>query len=789
MTDVRAATNALLEDRPAIEPALRELLELDERGPWTFHETSLDSGTFGEVVSAGIVEKTDGAYRLADPDAVQAALRGERRNETGAAARRTTLRLDQIRDRIDRDALVLLFGALLVVALVRFLSAPSVFRGGDIVLLGNDPYYYRYWVEQTTASAGLFEFGALTDLPSGVTKGEPLLVTTLWVVSSLLGGSTDAVGLVVALYPVVAAVLTGALLYGVATSVSDDRRVGLATVLMLALIPVNAYRTGLGFADHHAFDYFWLALTALALVNLLGEDEHDERSWFFAGVLGVGVAGQLLAWDNGALLLVPLAFVVTLAAALSVSRERSPLREGVPVVVGLVLASALVWGAHTALGWHSTVVASVPMLLLVGSIGVFVLAEGAQRAGLSARTLLGAELVAGLALLVGLPSALPELTQGLDRGLNTLFESRNIVETTSLVSGEMGTLVGPLLLLGFIFALGLPYIGWATLQAGRRRDAQWLALAVYAWWFFALAVVQLRFAGEFSVFLAVFAGLGFVHLASVVDLAEPVALFEDGSGGAGESGGPQSQRGRGDHSERDVTLAMPSRREAMSYLGFTALVGSLSFVQIPVKFSQLTVDGAAYRTAAWMRQYADEKGWSYPENYVLSSWGINRMYNYHVNGEAQSYAFARNNYDRLLRADDAAAQYERLRDRVGFVVVDGSVAGGKMAAQFSNYGSESQDVGALSHYRLVHVEGAIRVFTLVPGATLVGDAESETVTASVDVDVGETTFTYENTVDVASDGTFSVTVPYTGEYEIGGKTYAVEERAVSDGAQLRPGGQ
>ena len=778
MTDVRASTTSLLEERPSTESALRELLALDEDGPWTFHDTSLDSGTFGEIVSAGIVEKQSDAYRIVDRDAVRAALDGEQtRDSTSERSVSSAFNFDQLRERVDRDTAVLLVGALLLVAAFRMFSFPSVFRNGDVVLLGNDPYYYRYWVEQVAAEAGVFDFGALAEFPSSLKTGEPLLVATLWFVSSLLGGSTDVIGLVVAWYPVVAAMLTGVFLYFTATTVSDDRRVGLAAVLMLALIPVNAYRTGLGFADHHAFDYLWLALTAVALVKLVSD---VDRSWLYAGVLGVGVTGQLLAWDNGALLVVPLAFVVALDAALQVSRDHSPLREGGPMIAGLGISSLFVWGAHTTFGWHSTVVASVPVLLLGGSLVVFALGEAARRVGLSAKVLLGAEVAGGVGLLVVLPSVFPDLSQGLDRGLDTLFASRNIVETTSLVSGEMGTLVGPLLLLGFIFALGLPYIGWATLRAGRQRDPQWLALVVYAWWFFVLALVQLRFAGEFSVFLAVFAGVGFVHLASVVDLAEPVGLFDDGSDGGrrrGRTGG-----------ERDLELEMPSRREAVSYMGFTALVGSLSFVQIPVKFSQLTVKQSEYQAAAWMREYADEKGWSYPQNYVLSSWGMNRMYNYFVNGESKSYAYARNTYDRFLQASDSAAWYDRLKDRVGFVVTSGDVAGGTMAAQLANYGSESEGTAALSHYRLVHTEGSLRVFTLVPGATLVGKAEGKSVAASVDVDVDGTTFTYENTVEVGSDGAFSVTVPYTGEYSVAGGTYVVSEEAVTAGEKIRRSG-
>lgn len=779
MTDVREATASLLEEKPPLESALQELLEVDQEGTWTFQDVSLDSGTFGEIVSTGIVEKADGEYRLVDREAVRAALNGEVGNSgtTEDSGFDAVGVVEQFTSRVDRNAALLLFGGLLLVALFRMISFPSVFRNGDVVLLGNDPYYYRYWVEQVAASAGVFDFSGLSTLPESVKKGEPLLVATLWFVSSLLGGSTDVIGVVVALYPVVSAVVVGVFVYLTAKSVSNDRRVGLAAVLMLALIPAHAYRSGLGFADHHAFDYLWLSVTALALVELVSD---SDQKWFFSGLLGFGVAGQILAWDNGPLLVIPLAFVSTLYAADLVHQDRAPLREGVPLVVGLALASALVWIAHTTLGWHSTVVASVPALVTVGTLVVLGLGEGARRSGLSVRLLLGSEVVGGLALAAVLPTMFPELSQGLIRGVDRLFGAQNIVETTSLVGQQMGSILGPLLLLGFIFVLGLPYIVWATVRVTRGRDIQWLALSVYAWWFFALALVQLRFAGEFSVFLAVFAGLGFVHVGSVVGFVGPVTLLN------GEPDRRQVRDSTSSTEEDKIELEMPSRREAVTYFGFTAFIGSLSFVQIPVKFNQLVTDEVEYQTADWMRDYAREQGWSYPQNYVFSEWGKSRMYNSFVSGEAASYGFAKNNFVDFLRSTDPESWYERLKGRVGFVVFGGDVSGEIIAAQLSNYGSETEEAAALSHYRAVHTEGPLRVFTLVPGATIVGEVESDTVTVTTDVEVSETSFTYQNTVQTDSDGTFSVTVPHAGEYQVGGETYVVSEKSVTIGEKVRP---
>jgi dolichyl-diphosphooligosaccharide--protein glycosyltransferase len=44
----------------------------------------VDSGTFGEVVSSGIVEKVDGAYRVADREAVRVMLKSWKTHRTRA---------------------------------------------------------------------------------------------------------------------------------------------------------------------------------------------------------------------------------------------------------------------------------------------------------------------------------------------------------------------------------------------------------------------------------------------------------------------------------------------------------------------------------------------------------------------------------------------------------------------------------------------------------------------------------------------------------------------------------
>jgi dolichyl-diphosphooligosaccharide--protein glycosyltransferase len=218
-----------------------------------------------------------------------------------------------------------------------------------------------------------------------------------------------------------------------------------------------------------------------------------------------------------------------------------------------------------------------------------------------------------------------------------------------------------------------------------------------------------------------------------------------------------------------------SRREFTTLLGLGGLVGSLSFIQIPVKTSQLTIPEEMYQTAVWMRSHAEERGWSYPNNYVFSRWGRNRVFNYFVNGESRSYRYAQSNFGSFLQATNGQEWYTQLQNRVGFVVVSDA------AEQFgpeslgnrfwTENGGGDDTVPGLGHYRLAHVSPSAqyKVYTLVEGVTLEGAAEAgATVTVRREVEREETTFTYERTVTANEEGQFTVRVPYEGEYQVEG---------------------
>src|SRR6056297_3448432 len=246
MTDVREATDDLLAEKSNLDSDLREVLAVDERADgWTFDDVPVDSGTFGELVSRDIVAENGDGYEVADPDAVRASLDGdggtaETDADDGPALPSLSLESLPALSRLEAGALA---GALAFVVVMRTYIFPSVFRGEYVVLPSNDPYYYRYWVEQLSAEAtGVFDFSVLSGLPGAVAKGEPLMVGTLWWFTNLLGGG-DAAGWVLAWYPAVSALVVATLVYALAVRVTDDRRVALSSVVFLAVIPAFAYRT------------------------------------------------------------------------------------------------------------------------------------------------------------------------------------------------------------------------------------------------------------------------------------------------------------------------------------------------------------------------------------------------------------------------------------------------------------------------------------------------------------------------------------------------------------------
>lgn len=794
--EVAEATRGLAETTEGAEEALRELLERDRDGPWSFDEVSVGSGLFGEFVDSGIVERESGAYRLVDREAVRAGLAGDGVRTTSTDVSGHVL--GRIRS-VDRHQLGLLVAVLSVTVALRVgFSYADVFRATDVVLAGNDPYMYHHAVELLVDSdRPAFDLASLGTLSIELLQFEirthdTLLIVVLWWGAALLGNGPNSVATVVAWYPVVAGCVSVLCVYAITQTVTGDRRVSTSTGLLLAVVPAHAFRTALGFGDHHAFDYLLLAVTLLAVTHVsrlsFGVSDGSSETGTTTGLslsslgwiclVGLGVAAQTVAWRGGPLLLVPLALYAVVRSLTCVNADVSPLRALGPLLGGLLLGAAVVVVLHFGLAWASTARVLVVPLLAVGVAGVAATASVTHRLGLGARLTALVESGVAAVLSVTLFIAVPPVRDAFVRVVDYFvrFGSSGIAETQSLFAGTLGVVVGPLLLFGLLFYLGVPYLVWGAVRGVTESGGDWLLLATYGGWLLLLATAQNRFSGELSVALAPFVGVGFVHLASSVGLTDPPRPF-----GAVERPWPPR-------------LSTVEAETVARWFVVFLLVSGLSVVQTGVKVEQTTIDDGEYRAGVWLRDYSESHGLDYPENYVLSSWGDNRRDNYLVNGETESYFYARDTYSEFLVAQDTDGWYERLRERVGFVLIRGGASLHKDSVYHqlhTDYGSRTTDTDAASHFAVVYTRGEtddkLSVVRLVPGATVTGTVSSEqTVVANATVTLPPdgTSFEYSRRISTNANGSYAFTTPYPGVYTVAGTRVRVTEDDVVGGTTV-----
>ncbi|MEF8885915.1 MAG: STT3 domain-containing protein [Haloarculaceae archaeon] len=820
----------LLDDRPDLAAALAAVLEVDaEADEWTFEDVPVGTGAFGEIVGHGVVEDDGDGYRVVDPAAVRRVLADHEavetdrdgRADTGATSSDAALTGTDGAYAVSTDgpgavirgvvsehvtargaAVALVVAAVFVVA--RALPHGQVFRDRAVVLTANDPYFYRFWVEQLLVrSPGPLDAGVLADIsaPFDGGRGEPLLVAVLWWVSALLGGTAQVAGVVLAWYPVVAGLAGAGLTYWVGAHVLGNRRVGVLAAGLLAILPGHAFRTSLGFADHHAFDYVWVLATMAALAYLLAaERDRSARRWG-AGALGLSVAGLTLSWEGAPLMLAPVAASLAASVPLDVREGRSPRETTTPVVAGLGLGAVLTLAAHALLGWQQPFVAVVPLLLAAGAVALVAAGEFAGQQDLPARRLAVAELalpVVGFLLAAVLVGGI--LDRFLD-GVGFLLGTGGIAETASAF--RPGQLFG-VKHFGLALPVAFGVACWAALRAWA-GDRRWLVLAVFGGYFSVLATAQVRFVGQLAPLVALFAATGLIWWAARYDLATPPdALGRRNDHGTHASGGREARSGDAGRST-GAFGSLPDDVTARSALAVALVVVALvasSGAFLPEKVIGATVPDRNYETAMWMGDYAEERGWTYPDSYVFSDWGPNRVFNYFVSGQSASYSYAQGNYSAFISSTNASGWYDRLRDRTGFVVLEPLPrrANTMQERLYYTYGSRWPEQGyeAVSHYRAVYASGnrANKVFALVPGARISGRASpNATLELRTRVDIPNDSFPYRQQVTAGPDGRYELVVPYPGEYEVrrGGPdgnrtgTVVVPESAVRTGTTVRAG--
>ncbi|MCU4926488.1 MFS transporter [Halobacteria archaeon AArc-dxtr1] len=790
MTDdagrVAEAATRFLEERDDGEAVLEAVLAVDaEHETWTFDDVALDSGTFGEIVSRDLVEKHAGAYRLVEPEVVAAVVAGEEiesasASDGGSLFGGSSFDLGRWGD---RRAMAGLLGALAVLFVLRILNYRSVFQDGHVVSPANDPYHYRYWMETLLAdSEGITDYGVITDLPSGPDT-RPLTHATNWVVAELLGGDQWAAEMVAAWLPVVATLALGVVLFWLAVVVTDDVRVGLAAVVLLALAPVHAVYAGLGFLEHRLHQYLWLGVTLLTLAWLAADlarrrdrassDEaavrgylRSGRTWLAVAGLGLSLAASAHTWSGSVLVFIPLAAYIALKVAVDVRAGLSPIAANGPLAVGVALGGALAAAAHLAWGWHEPYAGFVPLLVAVGTVGVIALGAAWRRLGWPVGWLVGAQGVLGAGGLVAFRGLQPEVWSRLYSRADDLLAREGYLESISLFTVEQGIIFGPLSQIGVGFYLGIAVLGWACVVAYRRYEPAWLLLVVYTGFWLILAAYQVRFAAQLVLPLSVLGGLGFVHLLAWVDLARVPRPFREVE---------PSRSVAADGGEAEPSLVFPDERAKVGVmLGVVLLVCGLSLIFVPSLTAQVAYDDAQLDAALAIEDHAEETDREWRENAVFSTMGDNRMYNYFVSGESRQYRYVDSWYGDYVHDNDPDGWTDQLDGRFGYVIAD------------ADEGLHPELLGAdgertLSHYQLLSLseDESVAAFAIVEGATITGEAEpDETLVVETDVEADGASFTDERVVTADADGEFSVTVPYAGEYDVGGQQVTVSEEDV-----------
>jgi dolichyl-diphosphooligosaccharide---protein glycosyltransferase len=668
----------------------------------------------------------------------------------------------------------------LVVVVRTWVPYGDVVRNSDVVLVGNDPHFFRYWTEELLASGVDPSSEALATLPEEIREHRTVLfILTMWGITELFGGSTHTAGLVLAWYPVIAAVVMAGLVYVLASDVTGNRFVAVVAVVLLALIPAHAYRTMFGFGDHDAFHTLWVVVMAGALIRLVTIKTVDQPwkhvgYWIAIGGLSLAIAALSFAWRGGTMLLVPIA-VFALGSTIScIQNDLSPVRKNVGLLSALVIASIISVLVHLEVGWAEPYRGFAPTLLLVLVAGILTTGELAWRLKLPRVIGFGGVLSIISVWFAGIWMGIEEFAAPMHRSVEYFRQfprepDYQIGETVSLIADPQT----PLMMFGLTLIIALPVMIWVVLNLRSMYRPEWIALSAFAWTFLTLSVVQLRFTNVLAIFTAVFAAVGVWYIVGEMTPSLSLSLFTD-----------QQQ----DSPVESTITVWESVRTAGIVLIIILLVTGIGVAQIPGTMDRIAVDDTTYETATWISEYSAEQELEHPENYVFSDWGTNRAYNHIVSGEAESYAYAEQNYREFITSSNDEWWYDELDGRTGFIVVQDTqfeYPSHSMQVRLNDhYGSDSDTTEGVENYRLVYVsdDETTKVFTLVPGATISGNATpNSTVDIETDVTVGDTDFVYERTSQVSNSGEYEVTVPYAGSYTIDSEPVHISEQNVTNG--------
>jgi dolichyl-diphosphooligosaccharide--protein glycosyltransferase len=402
-----------------------------------------------------------------------------------------------------------------------------------------------------------------------------------------------------------------------------------------------------------------------------------------------------------------------------------------------------------------------------------------NRYDLSPSTALGIEIVVGFVGLGLFWIAIPLFSEFVTGGVATVVRTggTGIVEARGLFN----RLTTPIAYLGIPVFISIPGLGWVSYAQIKNPDRSRLALVIFGWSLFIAAIIQLRFAAIFGVISAVFTGVVFVYLLARLGLVD--ALNEQQS----------QQQETNSLSKTSVSLPTPGVMVLILVLFF--LIGGIGMWASVLQTNDTTVTDSELQAAMAIDDHATATNTTWNDNYVFSTWGENRIYNYFVSGQSRIYFFAQEYYQDFVSETSPDEAYSMISNQVGYIVIKplGTTSGGRippetMQARLNQqWGSATQQVSGLGHYRAIYSGLDRKVYEVVPGAKLqwMGNANTTQVIETA-ARVDGRVVPYKRRVTSNQNGQYSVRVAYPGEYEFSGlnTTVSVSEAAVTNGTTV-----
>lgn len=390
---------------------------------------------------------------------------------------------------------------------------------------GADSYYHlrRIWFSVVRYPAVL-ERDSYVGFPAGGEivwpPGFDLLVAIL--ARGLAGEDAAGVEAVAAWVPAVLGALTAVGTAALAARLFSPAA-GLASGLLLALLPAHYSYSQLGKVDHHAavsLVSVLLVLGCAAAIRRERPGRRERRPWpGLAAALGLGLAFLLYTWAGGLLLIALLQGLAAVwmlqAPDAPAARSRAWHLAGIQALAGLLLAPYALgrsWEQYGA--WSPLVLCSFQPVWFAatsGACALFALAWRWPAIGASAaRRWLGAAGLTAAGLLAAF-AALPELSGSLDYaagwfGKEEVFqlEVSELLPLFAEVAGSRTRIPQQrFTLLIYAFPAALLWVAWGAWREGRAD--RWLLVA-WAGAFGAALSTQVRFMNAFSAPFAIVTG-------------------------------------------------------------------------------------------------------------------------------------------------------------------------------------------------------------------------------------------------------------------------------------------